>query len=43
MGDVSLSGVLLWSGALSSEVAQATTIEVGVAGGGSSSQWRRLA
>jgi hypothetical protein len=36
MSDVALSGILLRSGALSSEVARATTIEAGVAGGGSS-------
>jgi hypothetical protein len=36
MSDVALSGVLLWHGALSSEVARAATVETGVAGGGSS-------
>jgi hypothetical protein len=43
MGDVALSGILLGHGALSSEVDQATTVEAGVAGGGSSGQWRRQA
>jgi hypothetical protein len=41
LSDVALSGILLRSGALSSEVAQATTVEAGVAGGGSSYQWHR--
>jgi hypothetical protein len=36
MSDVALSGILLRSGALSSEVTRATTVEAGVAGGGSS-------
>jgi hypothetical protein len=43
MSDVALSGILLWSGALPSEVAHATTIEAGVARGGSSDQWPRQA
>jgi hypothetical protein len=43
MGDVTLSGVLLGRRALSSEVARATTVEAGVAGGGSSSRWHRQA
>jgi hypothetical protein len=38
MGDVALSGILLWHGALSSEVAKETTVEVGVARGGPSGQ-----
>jgi hypothetical protein len=36
MSDVALSGILLWRGAILSEVAWATTVEAGVAGGGSS-------
>jgi hypothetical protein len=36
MSDVALSGILLRCGALSSEVARVTTIEAGVARGGSS-------
>jgi hypothetical protein len=39
MSDVALSGILLWRGALPSEVARATTIEAGVAGGGPSGRW----
>jgi hypothetical protein len=39
MGDVALRGNLLRRGALSSKVAQVTTVEAGVAGGGSSGQW----
>jgi hypothetical protein len=35
MSDMALSGILLWRGALSSEVARATTIEAGVARSGS--------
>jgi hypothetical protein len=41
MGDVALSGVLLVRGALSSEMAQVTTVEAGVAGGGYTGQWHR--
>jgi hypothetical protein len=41
MGDVALRGSLLRRGALSSEVAGATTVEAGVAGGGSSGRWCR--
>jgi hypothetical protein len=37
---VALSGVLLWRGALWSKVARVTTVEAGVAGGGSSGRWR---
>jgi hypothetical protein len=40
MSDVALSGILLWRGALWSKVARATTVKAGVAGGGSSDQWR---
>jgi hypothetical protein len=36
MGDGALHGSFLRCGALSSEVARATTVEAGVAGGGSS-------
>jgi hypothetical protein len=43
MVDVALSGVLLWSGAFSCEVACMTTVEADVAEGGSSGQWRRHA
>jgi hypothetical protein len=43
MSDVTLSGILLWRRALSSEVARETTVEAGVAGGGPSSQWHRQA
>jgi hypothetical protein len=39
MSDVALSGILLWCGALSSEVAQVTTVEAGVARGGPSGRW----
>jgi hypothetical protein len=42
-GDLALCGSLLRRGALSSEVAGATTVEAGVAGGGSSSRWCRQA
>jgi hypothetical protein len=41
MGDVALSGILLWHEALSSEVARAATVEVGVSGGGPSRGWCR--
>jgi hypothetical protein len=37
--DAALGGILLWRGALSSEVARATTVEASVAGGGPSGQW----
>jgi hypothetical protein len=40
-GDVALRGSLLRRGALPSKVAGATTIEAGVAGGGSSGRWCR--
>jgi hypothetical protein len=40
---MALGGILLWRGALSSEVARATTVEAGVAGGGSSGRWCRQA
>jgi hypothetical protein len=43
MSDVALRGILLWRGALSSEVAQATTVEAGVTGGGPSGQACRQA
>jgi hypothetical protein len=43
MGDVALSDFLLWRGALSREVAQADTVEAGMAGGGSGGQRRRQA
>jgi hypothetical protein len=39
MDDVALRGSLLRRGALSSKVARATTVEAGVAGGGSSGRW----
>jgi hypothetical protein len=42
-GDLALRGSLLWRSALSSEVAGATTVEVGVARGGSNGRWCRLA
>jgi hypothetical protein len=41
MGDMALREILLWSSALSSEVVRATTVEAGVAGGGSHGSWRR--
>jgi hypothetical protein len=41
MGDVALRGGLLRRGALSSEVARATTVEAGVAEGGLNSRWCR--
>jgi hypothetical protein len=41
MGDVALSGILLGCGALSCEVARATTVEAGMVRGGSSSRWHR--
>jgi hypothetical protein len=43
VSDVALSGIVLRHGALSSEVARVTTVEEGVAGGGSSCLWRRKA
>jgi hypothetical protein len=43
MGDMALSGFLLRLGALSREVARATTVEAGMAGGGSSGRWYRQA
>jgi hypothetical protein len=43
MGDVALRGILLRRGALSSEVARATTIEAGVAEGDPSGWWCRQA
>jgi hypothetical protein len=43
MSDVALRGILLWRGALSSEVAQATTVEAGAAEGGPSSRGCRQA
>jgi hypothetical protein len=43
VSDVALSGILLRCGALSSEAAQATTVEAGVTEGGSSGRWRRQA
>jgi hypothetical protein len=43
MTDVALGYVLLRCGALSSEVARATTVEVGVTGGGSRGWWCRQA
>jgi hypothetical protein len=39
MDDVALRGSLLQRGALSSEVAPATTVEAAVAGGDFSGQW----
>jgi hypothetical protein len=39
MTDMALSGVLLWSGALLGEVANTTTVEADVAGGGSNGRW----
>jgi hypothetical protein len=41
VSDVALSDILLWHGALSSEVVRATTVEARVAGGGSNSRWCR--
>jgi hypothetical protein len=41
MSDMTLSGILLWHGALLSEVARATIVEAGVAGGGPSGRWCR--
>jgi hypothetical protein len=41
VSDVALSSVILRRGALSSEVARATTFKAGVAGGSSSNQWHR--
>jgi hypothetical protein len=41
MSDVTLCGRLLQCGAVLSEVARATTVEAGVAGGGSSGRWCR--
>jgi hypothetical protein len=41
MTDMALSYVLLRRGALSSEVARVTTVEVGVSVGRSSGRWRR--
>jgi hypothetical protein len=41
MVDVALSGVLLWSGALSCVVGRTTIVEADVVGGGSSGRWRR--
>jgi hypothetical protein len=41
MSDMALSGILLWCGAVSSEVARATTVEAGVAGGGPTGRWCR--
>jgi hypothetical protein len=41
--DVALSGVLLWCGAFSGEVARTTAVEADVAGGGSSSRCHRQA
>jgi hypothetical protein len=43
VSDVALSGILLQRRALSSEVARATTVEAGVAGGGPSGGWCRQA
>jgi hypothetical protein len=43
MSDIALCGSLLRRGALSSEVARATTVEAGVAGGDSSGRWCRQA
>jgi hypothetical protein len=40
---MALSGVLLWRGALSSEVARAITVKEGVVGGDSNGRWRRQA
>jgi hypothetical protein len=41
MSDVALSSILLWNGALPSEVACATTVEAGAAKGSSNGWWRR--
>jgi hypothetical protein len=41
MGDVALSDFLLLCGALSHEVAQAVTVEAGMAEGGSNGRWHR--
>jgi hypothetical protein len=38
MSDMALGGTLLWRGALLSKMALATTVEEGMAGGGSSSR-----
>jgi hypothetical protein len=43
MSDVALRGILLWRGALSSEVVQATTVEAGAAEGGPSGRGCRQA
>jgi hypothetical protein len=43
MGDVALSGVPLWHGGLSRNVAGAATVEAGIVGGGSNGQWHRQA
>jgi hypothetical protein len=43
LSDVALSSILLRSGALSSKVAWVTTVEAGVAGGGSHGRWRTQA
>jgi hypothetical protein len=43
MGDVALSGILLWHGVLLSEVSQVTTVEVGVAKCSYSGRWCRQA
>jgi hypothetical protein len=42
-GDLALCGSLLQRGALSSEVAGVTTVEAGVARGGSNGRWCRQA
>jgi hypothetical protein len=39
MTDMALSGVLLWSSALLGEVANTTTVEADVAGGGPNGRW----
>jgi hypothetical protein len=41
MGYMALRGIVLWRGALPSEVAQATTVEASVTGGGPNGQWCR--
>jgi hypothetical protein len=41
MSDVALRGIILWRGALSSEVARVTTVEAGVAEEGPSGRWCR--
>jgi hypothetical protein len=41
MGDMALSGILLWRGSLPSKVARMATVEAGVAEGGPRGRWCR--